>query len=306
MSGTEGRGGRPGEAGQPPDLPGWLLEPPPAPRGGGGTSALSRFVLGLGTFIEHALAGDAVSARHGLLQSLDPRAKVAGLLALIVVTALARDLAVLLGLLALGLVLLVLSRVGLRRFMARAWLVPLFTLVVALPATTSWVTPGEPVFALWGSGSVTRAGLLVAARLVVRVTAAVTFGLLLAVTTRWDLLMRALRVLFVPRTFVFILTATYRYLFQLVRLVQDLVVARLARTLGPVSRRDDHRFIAAAVGTLFVRSQGLGEEVYLAMVARGYTGEVVVLERLRLRARDAVWLVAVAAVIAVAIALEAA
>jgi cobalt/nickel transport system permease protein len=71
-----------------------------------------------------------------------------------------------------------------------------------------------------------------------------------------------------------------------------------------VSRRDDRRFIAAAVGTLFVRSQALGEEVHLAMLARGYTGEVVTLERLRWRVRDGIWLVAVAALIAAVIVLQ--
>ena len=54
-------------------------------------------------------------------------------------------------------------------------------------------------------------------------SAAVTFGVLLAATTRWEALMRALRVFRVPRSFVFILTTTYRYVFQLLRLVQDLV-----------------------------------------------------------------------------------
>ncbi len=40
------------------------------------------------------------------------------------------------------------------------------------------------------------------------------------------------------------------------------------------------------------------------MLARGYTGEVVTLERLRWRARDGFWLVAVAALIIVAVVLQ--
>jgi len=288
-------------------LPAWLRQPQAAPPAAGrsGVSFLSRFVLGLGHFLEGAFAGEALSARPGLLQSLDARAKIIGLLGLVVTAALATDLAALLLLLAAGVALIPLSRLEFRRFALRAWLVvPLFTLLIALPAITSWVTPGDAVIPLWGSGSITNNGLLVAARLVVRVTAAVTFGVLLAVTTRWDVLVRGLRVLRVPRSFVFILTSTYRYVFQLLRLTQDLVTARLSRSVGPVSRRDDRRFIAAAVGTLFVRSQALGEEVYLAMLARGYTGEVVTLERLRWRARDTAWLVAVAALIAAAVVLQ--
>ena len=290
----------------PHDLPDWLLAPPPAPppAGRSGVSFLSRFVVGVGHFLQEAFAGEAMSARPGLLQGLDPRAKLIGLIALVVTAALTTDLAGLLVLLAAGIALVVLSRLDIGGFALRAWLiVPGFTLLIALPATTSWVTPGPEVVPLWGSGSITTTGLLVAARLVVRVSAAVTFGVLLAVTTRWDVLMRALRVLYVPRTFVFILTATYRYVFQLLRLVEDLVTARLARSVGPVSRRDDRRFIAAAVGTLFVRSQALGEEVHLAMVARGYAGEVVTLEQPRFRTRDAFWLVAVAALIVVVVLL---
>jgi len=40
------------------------------------------------------------------------------------------------------------------------------------------------------------------------------------------------------------------------------------------------------------------------MLARGYTGEVVTLERLRWRTRDGIWLVAVAALIAAVIVLQ--
>ena len=288
------------------DIPAWLLQAPPAPppAGRSGVSFLTRFVVGAGHFLEEAFAGEALSVRPGLLQGLDPRAKLIGLVALVVVAALTTDLAALLVLLTAAILLAVLSRLDLKRFALRAWLVvPVFTLIIALPAMTSWVTPGPEALPLPGSGSITTTGLQVAARLVVRVTAAVSFGVLLAVTTRWEVLMRALRVLYVPRTFVFILTATYRYVFQLLRLVDDLVTARLARSVGPVSRRDDRRFIAVAVGTLFVHSQALGEEVHLAMVARGYTGEVLTLDRLRLRVRDIIWLAAVAALSALVVAL---
>jgi cobalt/nickel transport system permease protein len=291
----------------PSGLPGWLLRPQsaPPPAGRSGISFVTRLVTGLGRFLEEAFSGDAQAARPGLLQGLDAPAKVAGLLALVVTAALTTRIAALLLLLAVAVALIPLSRLHVARFALRAWLVvPLFTLVVALPATTSWVTSGETVLPLWGSGSITASGLLVAARLVLRVTVAVTFGVLLAVTTRWDVLMRALRTLRVPRTFVFVLTSAYRYVFQLLRLLQDLATARLARSVGPASRRDDRRFIGAAAGTLFVRSQALGEEVYLAMLARGYTGEVVVLEQTRFRTRDAVWLLAVAAVIALVVAAQ--
>ena len=143
----------------PDSLPSWLLEPPPAPRsGGGGASLAGRFVAGLGRFLEEAFAAEALTGRRGLLQSLDPRAKLVGLVALVVAAALSTSLAALLVLLAAGVALVLLSRLDVRGFATRAWLViPLLTLLVALPATTSWVTPGPALVHLWGSGSLARA-----------------------------------------------------------------------------------------------------------------------------------------------------
>ena len=80
---------RPAEA-----LPAWLLLPqaPPPAAGRSGVSFLSRFVQGMGRFLEEAFAGEALSARPGLLQGLDARAKIVGLLALVVTAALTTDL----------------------------------------------------------------------------------------------------------------------------------------------------------------------------------------------------------------------
>ena len=152
----------------PDSLPSWLLPEPPAPpaAAGGGASLTGRFVAGLGGFVQRTMAGDALAARRGLLQGLDARAKLLGLAALIVTAALTTSITGLLLLLAVGVALVLLSRLDVPGFAARAWLVvPLFTLAVAAPAATSWVTPGPVAVPLWGSASLTTTGLQVAARL---------------------------------------------------------------------------------------------------------------------------------------------
>ena len=309
-------------------VPSWLLQrgpvaerrPEPAPTGRRRPRAgfLEKTLQHLSHAVEAAFTSDELSARPGLLQRLDPRVKVVSMAAFIVVAVFATHLVTLGCLVGLALALALLSRIGLRRFILRAWVViPLFTAVVALPAITGAVTPGHALLTLWrdqqvGLGplrlpetlTVTGAGLTVAARLVLRVAAAVSFAALLTLTTRWTELLRALRVVGVPRVFVFILTMAYRYVHLLLRLAQEMMVARRSRAVGPVSNAENRRFVGAAAGALFGKSQAMGEQVYSSMVSRGYRGEVHTLARFRLGRPDAIWIPLAATAVAGLVVLE--
>ena len=278
-------------------------------------SFLDRFIAGAARFVASDSSAQTAAARNGLLQRLDPRAKLVTLLALLVTAAVAQSLITLTALAALALALALVSRVGLGRFAVRVWTVaPLLTAVFALPAITNWVSPGRPLVTLWrnahaGLGpltlphtlAITAPGVETAGRLVLRVTTAVTFSALLALTTRWDELLRALRVVFVPRVFVLVLAMTYRYVFLLARLLREMVTARASRTTGRVSTREDRHFAAATAGALFGRSQALGEQAYAAMLARGYDGEPRTLTLWRVRGLDVAWSAAAVCVVAVAV-----
>lgn len=274
-----------------------------------------RLLATLASWVERAFASDEIARRPGLLQRLDPRVKLLAMTALIVVAALSSDLVVLAVLLAGGVGLVVASRIGLRLFAGRAWVfIPLFTAAIVAPALLNIVTPGRAVLTFWQHGApfwplpdtlaITQHGIVVAVRLVLRVTATVTFAVLLTMTTPWADLLKALRVVFVPRTFVFVLAMAYRYVFTLVRVVQDMAIARTSRTVGRASGRDDRRFAGAAVATLFGKSQATSEQAYLAMVSRGYTGEVRTLSVWRLRWLDYVCAAAAAAAVTTLVWLE--
>jgi len=265
-----------------------------------------RLLRTLAAWLQRAMGDDELARRPGLLQALDARVKLVTLLALITTAALATRVTVLGILLAVALALVWASRVGLGRFALRAWtFIPLFTALIMLPALFDVVTPGRPLVALWSQGApfwplprelaVTAPGLFVFARLVLRVTVVVSFGVLLSVTTPWADLLRALRAVGVPRGLVFVLAVAYRYVFTLVRLAQDMAVARTSRLVGPVSAGEDRRFLGGAVAALFGKSQAVSEQVYQAMVARGYTGDVRTLDTWSLRRLDVVWAVAVGA-----------
>jgi cobalt ECF transporter T component CbiQ len=253
--------------------------------------------------MREALFAEDTAARDGLLQRLDPRVKVVTTLGSLVVVSLLRSLPVLIAAYGATLVLAVLSRLPLGVFVKRVWLfIPLFTGVVVLPATLNVITDGDIVVPLgtWFGHElgVTTQGLTGAAVLVTRVTASISLVVLLTLTTSWTRLLAALRALFVPRLFILVLGMAYRYLFLLLSSVTDMYTARRARTVSDDHARDvragaGRRFVAASAGALFGRTHALSEEVHMAMVSRGYTGDARSLTSFRVRVIDGVWIVCV-------------
>ena len=49
-------------------------------------------------------------------------------------------------------------------------------------------------------------------------------------------------------------------------------------------------FVAASAGALFGKTHALSEEVHMAMVSRGYTGDVRTLSAFRVRLLDVAWI----------------
>jgi cobalt/nickel transport system permease protein len=231
--------------------------------------------------------------------------KVATLLGLLVAVSLVRRLPVLLAAYTATLILAAASKLSLSSFVTRVWLfVPIFTGLVVAPAALNVVTPGHVVVPLgtWFGHhlGLTAQGLGGGALIIVRVATSISLVVLLTLTTPWTKLLAALRGLFVPRLFVQVLAMAYRYLFHLLATVEDMYVARRARTVTDRDVATGRAFVAATAGAVFGRSQALAEEVHLAMVARGYDGDAHTLSSMRVRLIDVAWL---AAAVATAVAL---
>jgi energy-coupling factor transporter transmembrane protein EcfT len=74
--------------------------------------------------------------------------------------------------------------------------------------------------------------------------------------------------------------------------------ARKSRMVGAATDiKAGRSFVSATGGALFGKAHGLSEEVYMAMVSRGYTGGAVTLETFRIGALEVVW--AAAAIVTV-------
>jgi cobalt/nickel transport system permease protein len=251
-----------------------------------------------------------VAKQPGLLQRIDPRAKLLSLVLLLLAAGLARNIEVLVGLYAATLVLAAASRLSLVFFVKRVWLfIPIFTGIIVIPAMFSFITPGEVVVGLghWFGHEVglTRQGLTGAALLVLRVATSTSLVILLTLTTPWPKLLAALRALFVPQVFVLVIGMAYRYIFVLLAIVEDMYVSRRARTVSTSKdTKSDRRFVGASAGALFGKAHELSEEVHQAMLARGFTGEAKTLDRFSLRAADVAWIACAAVMFVVAVGLD--
>ena len=181
---------------------------------------------------ERALFAEELAKKAGFLQSLDPRVKIIGLLALVLDVTLARNIFTILIIFALAVILALLSKVPIKTLAVRAWLGAFtFTGLIALPVV--FITPGDAIFQIpllkW---TMTAQGLTSAAYLITRVETTVTLSILLILTTLWTHVLKALRILRVPVVFVVILGMTYRYLFVMLETAQNMFEARQSRLVG--------------------------------------------------------------------------
>jgi cobalt ECF transporter T component CbiQ len=238
--------------------------------------------------LESVILAEDLCRAPGLFQSLDPRVKVATLILFLVTVSLARSLWILGVIFVLILSFSLLSKVPLGFFLKRIMLfIPIFTAVIALPAL--FITPGAPLVSIAGRVIITEQGARTAGFLFLRVSDSLSFGVLLILTTPWANILVALRWFRMPSLLVDILGMTYRYIFLLLHTANSMFLARRSRTIGSLSSGENQRWLTRALATTMVKSQHLSEEVYLAMLSRGYQGEVRVLNALGLKRRDLIW-----------------
>jgi cobalt/nickel transport system permease protein len=232
--------------------------------------------------LTHAMEAEDLAGRDGLLQSLDPRAKLAGALLMIVAATMLHSLVGL----GLAVALALASRIPLTRLAKQVWLgVLAFTGVIALPSP--FLVPGKVVATLpvlhW---TISEQGLRSAAFLIGRAETATTFAALLVLTTSWPHVMKAMRSLGMPVAVVAVLGMTHRYIFVLMTTAAQMMEARRARQLGPLKPQDQRRLIAGSAGVLLGKTLAMAGDVHMAMIARGYRGEVRLIDDFRFRARD--------------------
>ena len=88
------------------------------------------------------------------------------------------------------------------------------------------------------------------------------------------MLLKALRSFGIPNIFTTTLDMTYRYIFLFVKIFEEMHIGLKSRLIKAFKKKRAREWISSRIGFLFRRSIKMSEDVYMAMIARGYTGEI--------------------------------
>jgi len=277
---------------------------PAVHRRGGGRSLARKTADSVSHAVADVLQNEELAARPGLLQRLDPRVKLLTLLLFAVTVSLVHAVWTLVALIGLTMILAAASLVGVVSFARKVWLsAGLFAFLVALPSALDVFTPGPAAVAL-GPVSLTEPGLMGVATLVTRVVAAAGFALLVIWTMRWTDLLRALSAMRLPDIVVATLAMTQKQILTLLRTVEQIHLARESRTLTRGTTRENRAWVTERMAFVMRKSMKTADDVYDAMLARGFTGVMPSLVTLRMRPLDWTWAAASVALCAAIVAAD--
>ena len=146
----------------------------------------------------------------------------------------------------------ILSGINILYFIKRVWFfIPIFTLFIAIPAIFTHDLSTALIFVL-------------------RVADCVSFVVLITVTTKHSQLLKSLRSYGVPSIFVKVLDMMHRYIYLFIRIFEEMHLSLKSRLVKNFDARSARRWISSRMAFVFKRSIKMSEDVYMAMIARGY------------------------------------
>jgi len=229
------------------------------------------------------------ASNRGLLQILEARTKLTFLLSFIILTSILQKNFSLLVILIFIFVLFPLSGLNLFSILRKAfWPLFFFGFLVVSPAMLNIVSGGEiwlklfqfkhehtfRIYHIPSAIGISKEGMIVFSRLFLKICNSVFLTLLVMSTTSFGSIMKALRMFRVPDIMLFAITLSYKFIFILSKTTAETYLALRSRWVKKNNDMESGRIIAGRIEYIFRRSWIKYEEVYRAMVARGFSGRV--------------------------------
>jgi cobalt/nickel transport system permease protein len=112
---------------------------------------------------------------------------------------------------------------------------------------------------------------------------------LLAHNTKWSEMSKALKLIFIPDIFIWIMDITLKYIVLLGEFSINLLYALRLRAIGITSNK--YNSLTGIIGSLFFKSYKMSEEMFHAMECRGFIGEYTTKVNLKLKKVDYIYLI---------------
>lgn len=275
------------------EIPSFLLSKPrqhPAEATGESASVsfIDKGIVCFAAFIRTTYTQWESADKDGLFQKLDARVKVIFLLFFLVIISVKKTLmpeAVIGGFI---FILASLSRLDLIAFYRRVFFFGfIFGFLIALPSSLNIITKGEIIIPIahlsktyhfWvyevpETIGITRQGLEGVGQLTARVINSLSLSFLVIYTTPFPEIIRALKCLRVPDLFLMIITLSYKYIFIFVNIIEDIYLAKKSRIVE-AHAAETRNWVAGRMAFLFRKTRSRCEEIFNAMLARGFSGDI--------------------------------
>jgi cobalt ECF transporter T component CbiQ len=291
------------------DIPPFLLNTPSSSslkKGGGKTnlSYIDRGIEGFAGVLKEGYTQWELASKKGFLHELDTRIKVVFWLFFIVIISLKKELLPELGIFITVFTFVLLSRINLVKFYKKIFLLGfIFGFLIALPSALNVITHGKMLFPIitlskpydfWGYHipeviGFTGEGFSVVSMLTLRVLNSLSVSFLILYTTPFPEIIKALKVVKVPDTFLIIISLAYKYIFIFARIVADMHLAKKSRLASAVKSAEARNWIAGRIAFIFRKTQLKCDDVFKAMVGRGFSGEIKLYQYQKIIRRD--WII---------------
>jgi cobalt/nickel transport system permease protein len=250
---------------------------------------LERGIDHLASVIKEGYAQWEFSSQNGFFQKIDARVKVLFLLFFILIVSLKKDVLPETYIWVFVFVLTLFSRLNIKKVYKRVLLLSsLFGFLIALPSAFNVITKGEIIlhfiklsrpYNFWiyhipADIGITRGGIYGVAMLTMRVMNSLSLSFLVLNTTPFHEIIRALKVLKVPDSFLIIITLCYKYIFILSKTVEDIHLAKKSRIVRELSSTEAREWITGRMAFIFRKTRLRCEEVFKAMIGRGFSDTI--------------------------------
>lgn len=242
-----------------------------------------------------------LSSRKSFMHDLDARIKIIFWLFLVVVISIKRTVfpEAVICLFIFGLAAL--CRFNLISFYKKVLVLAfVFGFLIALPSALNVIVPGKVILPMLNLKQphdywiyhvpqvigITKEGVSIVSLLTLRVANSLALSFLILYTTPFAEIIKALKIIRVPDTFLIIITMTYKYIFTFAHIVSDMYLAKKARLVRVPGGKESRDWIAGRIAFVFKKTQIECEEVFKAMNARGFSGEVRLYHHRKINGRD--------------------